>query len=641
MTTPHLAFFLALESVTIAHSRLPHFRPQAATNHNDFRKWSFRIGFPETDTCQRVLLRLRFWSGACRTKTSSNSACPSGHPCPTFCQFNSWASRASSQSSSLLPGVTVKVAMEWGWVSWRGERCLYGVGCLMKPYKAFPFLTLLACLSLSSCYHEFPGSTGTGGGGTTASISFTMVADTPPANLGLISFKVVPSAITLTPSSGTATTFNINSGNGYSFDLVRLQSDSAFLGTATSVPTGTYTSIAVTFSSAEVAFYNGNTFAITGLSKACPSGAICFATFPGPFTSTITTSEGISANAGFGIDVNLANALSVPTGTTTLSLNFTNTTAIPVVSVFTLPRDPNLTSGQLELIEDFTGIATVSGTSVTIAPASAVNRGSITAATTSSTSYNVDPTGLLCGDANSLSTCFTTTNEAASMDAILNSNGTLTVQEIEPLLASPVVDTVEGTVVSIPTNTTTQFVIVITDIIPAASGSLISSLGIGAPLTVNLATGPSFWVDSKGLPVSSNGAIANFQNQTDTTAIHLGQSVAVHVKAFTAASGTTAAIANNVDTVTLRWSRFIATLNTTASPEFNIQALPLYFGFAQTITFDVLTYPGSPGGNGITNFDYPTSGLVAREPVGIRALFLENTTNTQDPAFFAAKVRQQ
>ena len=37
-----------------------------------------------------------------------------------------------------------------------------GVGCLMKSYKAFPFLTLLACMSLCSCYHQF--STTTGGG---------------------------------------------------------------------------------------------------------------------------------------------------------------------------------------------------------------------------------------------------------------------------------------------------------------------------------------------------------------------------------------------------------------------------------------------------------------------------------------------
>ena len=504
----------------------------------------------------------------------------------------------------------------------------------MKCNKASLFAALAAVVSLTSCSGLPKGAGGGGGGGgSTANVSFVLVADTPPANLGLISFKVIPTAITLTPSSGTATTFDINSGNGYSFDLVRLQSDSGYLGTVPSVAAGTYTTVAVTFSSAEVAFYNGTGAAVTGLSQPCPSGNVCVVSFSGPFTSSITASESISANTGLGIDINLANAISV-TGTS-LSLNFTNTN---VASVFALPRDPNLASGQLDLIEDFTGIATVSGSTVKITPAGAVNRPAISA-TTSSTNYDADPTGALCVAQTTLSGCFNTTNEAASMDAILNSDGTFSAQEIEPLLASPVVDTVEGTVYSI--NSSTQFAIIATDIIPAASGSLISSLGIGSPLTVNLGTSPIFWVDTKGLPVSGSGAITNFQGGTDTTSIHLGQSVAVHVNAFTAANGTTAAIASKVDTVTLRWSRFIATLGNNTNPlEFNISALPGYFNLSQTFIFDVQTYQGAAGADGVTNLDYSTNGLTANSPVGVRALFLENTAGTQDPAFFAAKVRQ-
>ncbi|MGB8459758.1 MAG: hypothetical protein WCE50_18695 [Candidatus Acidiferrum sp.] len=502
----------------------------------------------------------------------------------------------------------------------------------MKSYKAFLFPVLVACLSLGSC-SGVPKGAGGGGGGGTANVSFVMVADTPPANLGLISFKVVPTAITLTPTSGTATTFSINSGNGYSFDLVRLQSDSAYLGTVPKIAADTYTTIAVSFLSAQLAFYNGTGTAITGLSQPCAAGAVCYASFSGPFTSTITTSQAISGNAGLGIDVNLAKAISVTGGT--LSLNFTNAN---LASVFTLPRDPNLASGQLDLIEDFTGIATVTGSTVKITPAGAVNRPAISA-TTSSTNYDPDPTGALCVTQTTLSGCISN-NQAVSMDAILNSDGTFSAQEIEPLLASPVVDTVEGTVVSNPNNGI-QFSMIVTDIIPAASGSLISSLGIGSPLTVNLGTSPRFWVDTKGLPVSGSGAITNFQGGTDTTSIHLGQSVAIHVKTFTAANGTTAAIANSVDIVTLRWSRFIATLGNNTNPlDFNISALPGYFNLSQTFIFDVQTYQGAAGADGVTNLDYPTNGLTANSPVGVRALFLENSTNTQAPAFFAAKVRQ-
>jgi hypothetical protein len=510
----------------------------------------------------------------------------------------------------------------------------------MKSYKAFLFLTLLACLPLNSCYHEFPAGGGGGGGATTANVSFVMVADTPPATLGLLSFKVVPTAITLTPTGGTASTFNINNGTGFTFDLVRLQSDSAFLGTAPAVPVGTYTSIAVSFFSAQISFFNGTGAAITGLSQPCLSGAVCVASFSGPFTSTITTSQAISANGGLGIDLNLSNLITL-TGTA-LTLNFTNSGATPAATAFTLPRNPNLATGQLELIEDFTGVTTTSGTSVTITPSPVVNRAPITASSSSTTNYDVDPTGHFCAGATSLATCFPVTLNTASMDAILNSDGTFTVQEIEPLWGSPTPDTVEGTVVSINQNNTTQFGIIVTDIVTAATNSVISGLGIGSPLTVNLSTGvnpPTFWVDTKGLPVGT--PTTNFQGATSTSVLHLGQSVDIHVNAFTAANGTTAAIANNVDTVYLRWSRFISIVgNNTNTLQFNITALPGYFGFTPASVFDVQTFGGTAGLDGVTNLDFPTSGLVTAKAVGIRALYLQNSTNTQDPVFFAAKVRQ-
>jgi hypothetical protein len=527
-----------------------------------------------------------------------------------------------------------------------GLRTFILVGYSMKHTKSFLFATLATAMLLSACQSLKTGTVGGGGGGGggtgTANVSLVLVADTPPASLGLVSLKVVPTSITLTPSAGTATTFNINSGNGYSFDLVRLQSDSAFLGTVPNVPTGTYTSIAVTFSGAEIAFFNGTGAAITSLTPSCPAGAVCVATFPGPFTSTITTSVAIGGNAGIGIDVNLANAASVIGSVLTIS--FTNSAATPVVSAFTLPRsNSNLASGQLDLIEDFTGIATVSGSTVTIAPASAVNHPSITASAASTTVYDIDPTGTLCSGATSLSACFTTTGEAASMDAILHSDGTFTIQEIEPLLASPVVDTVEGTVVSINQSITTQFSIIVTDIIPAATGSLITSLGIGSPLTVNLATGPSFRVDSKGLSLAGNSA--SFISGSDTNALHLGQSVAVHVKAFTNASGTTAAIANNVDTVTLRWSRFTATAEGALTASLiNINTLPAYFSLNPTDSFEVQLFSGIQGqGTDVTNLDGIQDGNppATTPPIGIRALFIEDPTDSIAPAFFAAKIRQQ
>ncbi|HTQ58598.1 MAG TPA: hypothetical protein VMI32_00110 [Candidatus Solibacter sp.] len=508
----------------------------------------------------------------------------------------------------------------------------------MKRNKPFLLAVLVPVLALCSCYHEFPNGGGGGGGGaTTANVSITMVSDTLPANIGIVSFIVTINSIQLTSSTGAQTTYAFNNGKGVTVDLARLQSDSAFLGTVPGVPTGTNSSITLSFApNARLTFYNGTGAALT--SPICPVGAVCVApAITIVAAPVITSSQAISGNTGIGIDLNLANSLTVSGGK--LSINLSNSGATNAVSAFALPRTgSNLAAGQLDLVEDFTGVVTLGSSGVTIASATAVGRGSIAAASSTNTNYDQDPTMSLCpAGTNSLSGCVTT-NGAASMDAILNSDGTFTVQEIEPLM-SALQDTVEGTVLAV-TNAT-QFVILTTDIIPAGTNSKIGGLSLGDALTVNLAAGPAFWVDTKGLAVGA--ATGNFQGMTDTTALHLGQSVAVHVVSFTAANGNTLAIANGVDTVTLRWSRFIATVNTASTPEFGITGLPGYFGFTAASIFGIQTYAGTLGADGVTNLDgITTSGnLTANQPVAIRALFIEDPANSLNPPFFAAKVRQQ
>jgi hypothetical protein len=512
----------------------------------------------------------------------------------------------------------------------------------MKSYKAFLFLILLACVSLDSCsgLPKGNGGGGGGGGGGTAKVSLVLVADTLPANLGLVSFRVTINGITLTSSTGVKTDFTPNNGNGMQVDLVRLQSDSAFLGTVPSVPTGTNSSITVAFSNPQLAFFNGTGAAITSMTPQCPANAVCTASFSASVGApVITSSTAITGNMGFGIDFNLSNAL-VLTGTT-LNVSFINSGSTNVISSFTLPRQPtNLATGQLDLIEDVTGVVSLTSPTVTITPATAAGRGTITATANSNTVLDADPSNTLCTNPTQgqVSTCVSS-NQAASMDAVLNSDGTFTVQEIEPLLAT-LKDTVEGTVVFINPNNQTQFDLIVTDLIPAASNSLIGSLSIGTPLTVNLANNPNlFLVDTKGFLVG--GSLGNFQGATTTAALHLGQTVAVHTTSFTAASGTTAA-SSNTDTVTLRWSRFISTTSIASSPAFTVSALPGYFGFTQASALQIQSFGGTQGTRGVTNFDGVTStgNLTPGNPVAVRALFIEDAGNTLNPAFFSAKVRQ-
>jgi hypothetical protein len=185
---------------------------------------------------------------------------------------------------------------------------------------------------------------------------------------------------------------------------------------------------------------------------------------------------------------------------------------------------------------------------------------------------------------------------------------------------------------------------VVSDVIPLASGSKISSLSLGDPLTVNLAVGPLFQVDTKGLAVGAS--LTDFQAATTTDALRVGQEVAIQVSAFTAANGSTFAIANNTGTVTLRWSRFTASpTGAVTAAQVNITNMPAYFGVTSSSIFGVQVFQGTQGTGirGVTNLDGVANAgnLNANNPVAFRALYIEDQTNTVDPAFFAAKIRQQ
>jgi len=500
----------------------------------------------------------------------------------------------------------------------------------MNRNKALVLVLALASFSLAAC--SGPASTGcTVNCSSTGSVAVTLVADTLPANPALLSFQVTIASIKLTTSAGTSTTVNLIPA--LTLDLMRLQTDTAFLGTMPNIPAGQYTSATLAISgNATIAFLNNTNAAIS----TCPVATICSASVAAAGVPVINLSFTVSQNAvtGIGLDVNLNNTVSISAGN--LVVDFTAANAL---SAFTLPRaNSNLASGQLDLIEDFTGVVSIANSSVTLTSAT---RRALTGSTTSRTIFDSDPSGTLCPAGTTQLTSCVSNNQVASMDVILNSDGTLSIQEIEPLLAT-VEDTVEGIVVSINPNNQTQFTLVVTDFIPLAQNSLIVGLHVGDGLTVNIPNPKPFLVDTKGLPLATQfaGNLANFVGATNTSAMRLGQTVAVHVTAFTAANSTTIASSTS-DSVTLRWSRFTAAPGTPfTSNTFNVTGFPPYFfsfGTAQ-----VQAFAGTPGTRGTTNFDGipDASFLNASNPVAVRALFIENTSNTANPAFFAAKVRQ-
>src|SRR5437588_566213 len=416
----------------------------------------------------------------------------------------------------------------------------------MARCKSFVFISilLLASFSLASCTLHRKGGGG-GGGGSGAKVSFTVVADTVPANPSLLSFKVSMTSVVLTPSSGSAQTLTPATPV---VDLMRLQSDSAFLGTLTSVPSGTYT-VTVAFSNPEIVFLNDTTSTITAGTASCSSGSVC-----------------------------------------SFSLSACGTLAASAVSA---------------------------------------------------TNFDPDPSGTLCPRPTTTLSACVSSGQVASMDVILDSGGTFSVQEIEPLLSSQQ-DLVEGTVFAI--GGTTQFAIALTDKIQAATNSLIGGLKTGDLLTVNIpaSTVRPFLVDTKGLAVPA-ASLGLFQGQTDTSAIHPGQAIAIHVTAFTAASGTTIASAT-ADTVTLRWSRLIANTIGAASPsQINVNNVPSYFLTTSSSIFTTQVFTGTSGADGVTNLEGIAAGgtpIPSPPPVGLRVLYLDNTSHSAPLPFMAAKIRQ-
>jgi hypothetical protein len=115
----------------------------------------------------------------------------------------------------------------------------------------FGLLSSSLILSLCAC-SGVRQSGGSGGGRGSATLSLTLRA-TPPspsAQLSILTFRATVTDVSLTPSSGSAVSVGLVSGTtgSYVAEFTRLQSDSALLSAAVSVPAGTYSSLAVTFS---------------------------------------------------------------------------------------------------------------------------------------------------------------------------------------------------------------------------------------------------------------------------------------------------------------------------------------------------------------------------------------------------------
>lgn len=487
-------------------------------------------------------------------------------------------------------------------------------------------ISLLA-VTLISCSGASKISTCTsncGGGTATLSVTMTAAPLTPPPNTNLLSFFVNINTITLTPSSGSPVNIPLN-GNAFSVDLTKVQSDSAFLGTSTTVPAGSYTSMTLSLSNPVVTFCTQ-----TSGNSGCAAGSV--ATITGGAATPVITSAPfpliLSANQKTGLAINLdlnkiltVNASQVVTAVTLTAAN--------VLAAKTLPTTPtSLSAGELDFVEDVTGVVTAINATTRSVTVQTATRGSLTAIANASTVFSPNCTSFNLGL--TFSSCVAQ-GQVASLDMVLNSDGTFTLLEYDPL-ATTTGDWLEG-IVTVTPSSSTQFSLVINDLVIATSGSHIGvGLPLGAVVNTTLVSPNPFLVDSKGLTIPANTFIGN----TAASVFLPGQTLSAHVTAFTAASGSTPSTAN-VDTVYLRFTRVSGTVATPGTQSaFNIQNLPSFFGIATQPLVEITV--GAPPSIPATNFDGVTSATALSNPqtVSIRALYFG--TGTAMP-FSAAKVR--
>jgi hypothetical protein len=454
----------------------------------------------------------------------------------------------------------------------------------------------------------------------------------PPPATSILSFSLTITGIALTPTTGSDISVPLTAATTYVVDTTKLQSDSALIGQAlVMVPAGTYNKITLAVSTASVSYCTQPSPGTPG----CSAGSVTTLNAPmSTPSSPITLTLAANDKQGLRVGLNIAPTLTL-SGQTITALTLSPTTGTVLTAVALPPAKSSLASGQLDFVEDFTGIVTtVSGSAVTVTTS---QHGAIAATANSSTSFS--PSCLTTGIGTAQDLTCVKVGQLASIDAALNADGTFVLLEYDPfpLAAAAASDWIEGTVTYVPTSLT-QFQIVPTDAFLKPTASLVgATLVASAAVTVNLDPGVQFLVDDKGQNVPMADSTI-FTSSTDTSALKPGQTVAVRLTSFTPSAGPTFAFAST-DRVMLRFTRVTGSVSLVAAPNtFSIQNLPPYFG-TNTPTIVQLNQTVVPS-RAATNYDGVTdaSFLAVNDTVSIRAIYFP--TSTTQP-FSAAKVRKQ
>jgi len=409
-------------------------------------------------------------------------------------------------------------------------------------------LTLAACASSSTSTHTPFGPAPAGA--VPASIS---IQDNPPSGVTILLFQIQVTAANLQPADTTQPPVPMLTGP-QDVELLHLQTEAALLANA-SVPAGQYTGLMATFANPQLTIFNQSTQTYTVGTQSCAPNQLCMLTPPlnqmnvniqaptSPFPITLSAASPLALVLHFDVNASVQGDLSVT----------------PMVNLTQLPIPPNAVTQFIHL----TGIVTaVSAPGFTLQAGFGGNSYNIT--TDSNTKYRFDH---FCSADNF--SCIAV-GQVLKVRADQMSGGVLDATEVK-LIAPQSQPAFEGVITS--TNAAqNQFQVVLTD--RQCREQQFLQVPFGGPVTVQLATSPTFTIDSDDITLPSGLSFASVQD------LLVGQVVEFQPQLPITISGTPPNVmfTVNASNVQLEPSHVTATVSAVSAmatpPNFSLNGLP-------------------------------------------------------------------
>jgi hypothetical protein len=407
---------------------------------------------------------------------------------------------------------------------------------------------LAATFILFGCHGASTHFTAGQGSNALVTLSTTLVGDTPPTGISVLSLQVTITDARLNPGNVEALAAPVT------IDLTRLRTDTSLLSSLNVAP-GTYTSIAITVNqNPQLTFQNNTGSAFTFGGSQCANGAICSGALVLTNNSQSVTlpGAGVTPNSttpvALMLNLNLTDLLSMTAGTVSMNLNANG--AIGAAQLTTS------SGSSFETVEDVVGV--VSAPANNTFTLQTATLGSYTITVNSSTKFVNFPTAV-CASAGF--SCLAS-GEIVSANMSLQPDDTLIATDVFFEDANSSVPEIEGVVVG-TSGLPSQFTMVVLQETPASSGP---TLGSNVSVALNVTPAPSFAADNLVGAVNYTTNLS-FASSAD---LIIGQEVQVQQ-----GTGSTASLIN-AKRVLLRSSRITGTISRTFFPDFDLNGLPSF-----------------------------------------------------------------